>query len=170
MTDSPKVLLIMGSDSDLPVMQTAGEVLQKFGIPYEMHIASAHRSPAKAMALASEAAGRGIEAIIAGAGMAAHLAGVVAAKTILPVIGVPMPGGALNGVDALYSTVQMPGGIPVATMAIGKAGAKNAGLFVVQMLALNDVRLAGALKEYRREMEDEVERKDAALQAAGREA
>ncbi|KAB0670189.1 5-(carboxyamino)imidazole ribonucleotide mutase [Oryzomonas sagensis] len=170
MTDSPKVLLIMGSDSDLPVMQAAGEVLQKFGIPYEMHIASAHRSPAKAMALASEAAGRGIEAIIAGAGMAAHLAGVVAAKTILPVIGVPMPGGALNGVDALYSTVQMPGGIPVATMAIGKAGAKNAGLFVVQMLALSDVRLAGALKEYRREMEDEVERKDAALQAAGREA
>lgn len=170
MTDSPKVLLIMGSDSDLPVMQAAGEVLQKFGIPYEMHIASAHRSPAKAMALASEAAGRGIEAIIAGAGMAAHLAGVVAAKTILPVIGVPMPGGALNGVDALYSTVQMPGGIPVATMAIGKAGAKNAGLFVVQMLALNDVRLAEALKEYRREMEDEVERKDAALQAAGREA
>ncbi|KAB0664185.1 5-(carboxyamino)imidazole ribonucleotide mutase [Oryzomonas japonica] len=170
MTDSPKVLLIMGSDSDLPVMQAAGEVLQRFGIPYEMHIASAHRSPAKAMALASEAAGRGIEAIIAGAGMAAHLAGVVAAKTILPVIGVPMPGGALNGVDALYSTVQMPGGIPVATMAIGKAGAKNAGLFVVQMLALNDGRLAGALKEYRREMEDEVERKDAALQAAGREA
>jgi len=169
MTDSPKVLLMMGSDSDLTVMQDAAGVLRKFSIPYEMHIASAHRSPAKAMALASEAAGRGIRAIIAGAGMAAHLAGVVAAKTTLPVIGVPMPGGALNGVDALYSTVQMPGGIPVATMAIGKAGAKNAGLFVVQILALNDERLAEALKEYRREMEEEVERKDAALQAAGQE-
>ncbi|GFE62731.1 5-(carboxyamino)imidazole ribonucleotide mutase [Geobacter sp. AOG2] len=170
MTVSPKVLLMMGSDSDLPVMQEACGVLRKFDIPYEMHIASAHRSPAKAMTLASEAAGRGIRAIIAGAGMAAHLAGVVAAKTTLPVIGVPMPGGALNGVDALYSTVQMPGGIPVATMAIGKAGAKNAGLFVVQILALGDERLAGALRDYRREMEDEVERKDAALQAAGREA
>jgi 5-(carboxyamino)imidazole ribonucleotide mutase len=122
------------------------------------------------MTLASEAAGRGVRAIIAGAGMAAHLAGVVAAKTILPVIGVPMPGGALNGVDALYSTVQMPGGIPVATMAIGKAGAKNAGLFAVQILALADERLAEALTDYRRAMEDDVERKDAALQTAAREA
>jgi len=170
MTDSPQVLLMMGSDSDLPVMQEAAAVLRKFGIPFEMHVASAHRSPTKAMTLASEAAGRGIRAIIAGAGMAAHLAGVVAAKTTLPVIGVPMPGGALNGVDALYSTVQMPGGIPVATMAIGKAGAKNAGLFVVQIMALHDERLAGALTAYRREMEDEVETKDATLQAAGREA
>lgn len=166
MADSPQILLMMGSDSDLPVMQEACEVLRKFGIPYEMHVASAHRSPVKAMTLAGEAAGRGIKAIIAGAGMAAHLAGVVAAKTILPVIGVPMPGGALNGVDALYSTVQMPGGIPVATMAIGKAGAKNAGLFAVQMLALHNERLAEALRDYRREMESEVERKDAALQTA----
>ena len=169
MADSPQILIIMGSDSDLPVMQEAAAVLSKFGVPFEMRISSAHRSPVRTMALASEAAGRGIRAIIAGAGMAAHLAGVVAAKTTLPVIGVPMPGGALNGVDALYSTVQMPGGIPVATMAIGKAGAKNAGLFAVQMLALGDERLAEALKEYRREMEDEVEGKDATLQAAGRE-
>jgi len=149
---------------------TTGTYENKFGIAFEMRISSAHRSPARTMALAAEAAGRGIKAIIAGAGMAAHLAGVVAAKTTLPVIGVPMPGGALNGVDALYSTVQMPGGIPVATMAIGKAGARNAGLFVVQILALCDERLAGALADYRREMEDEVERKDAALQATGCEA
>jgi 5-(carboxyamino)imidazole ribonucleotide mutase len=169
MGDSPLVLIIMGSDSDLPVMQEAAEVLRKFGIPFEMRISSAHRSPTKTMALASEAAGRGIKAIIAGAGMAAHLAGVVAAKTTLPVIGVPMPGGALNGVDALYSTVQMPGGIPVATMAIGNVGARNAGIFVAQLLALSDSKLAGAIKEYRNEMEQEVERKDAALQGTGQQ-
>jgi len=170
MGDAPQILIIMGSDSDLQVMEEAAGVLRKFSIVFEMRISSAHRSPARTMAMAAEAAGRGIKVIIAGAGMAAHLAGVVAAKTILPVIGVPMPGGALNGVDALYSTVQMPGGIPVATMAIGKAGARNAGLFAVQILALCDERLAGALTDYRREMEDEVERKDAALQATGKEA
>lgn len=166
MKGSPQVLIIMGSDSDLPVMREAAEILERFGVPWEMRISSAHRSPARTMALAAEAADRGIRIIIAGAGMAAHLAGVVAAKTILPVIGVPMPGGALNGVDALYSTVQMPGGIPVATMAIGKAGAKNAGLFAVQVLALADERLARALHEFRREMEDEVSSKDDALHAA----
>jgi len=156
----------MGSDSDLPVMQEAADVLKKFGVSYEIRISSAHRSPVRTMALASEAAGRGVRIIIAGAGMAAHLAGVVAAKTTLPVIGVPMPGGALNGVDALYSTVQMPGGIPVATMAIGKAGAKNAGIFAVQILALTDTRLGEALGAYRSEMDREVEQKDAALQSA----
>jgi len=166
MDNSPKILIMMGSDSDLPVMQEAADVLKKFGVPYEMRISSAHRSPVRTMALASEAAGRGIRIIIAGAGMAAHLAGVVASKTTLPVIGVPMPGGALNGVDALYSTVQMPGGIPVATMAIGKAGAKNAGLFAVQILALTDTRLEEALGAYRNEMDREVEQKDAALQAS----
>ena len=163
MTANPLVLLIMGSDSDLPVMQEAADILSKFGIAYEMRISSAHRSPERTAALASEAANRGIKVIVAGAGMAAHLAGVIASKTILPVIGIPMPGGALNGVDALYSTVQMPGGIPVATMAIGKAGAKNAGLFAVQILALADVRLTGAIQAYRAEMESDVERKDAAL-------
>jgi 5-(carboxyamino)imidazole ribonucleotide mutase len=116
------------------------------------------------MNLASEAAGRGIKVIIAGAGMAAHLAGVVASKTILPVIGVPMPGGALNGVDALYSTVQMPAGIPVASMAIGKAGAKNAGIFAVQILALGNSNLSEALVEYRREMDLDCAQKDAAIQ------
>jgi 5-(carboxyamino)imidazole ribonucleotide mutase len=164
MGNSPKILIMMGSDSDLQVMQEAADILAKFGVPYEIRISSAHRSPARTMALASEAAGRGIRIIIAGAGMAAHLAGVVAAKTTLPVIGVPMPGGALNGVDALYSTVQMPAGIPVATMAIGKAGAMNAGLLCVQILALNDERLLQALNDYRSAMDKDVEAKDAALQ------
>jgi 5-(carboxyamino)imidazole ribonucleotide mutase len=166
MDNSPKVLIMMGSDSDLPVMQEAAGILAKFGVPYEIRISSAHRSPVRTMALASEATGRGVRIIIAGAGMAAHLAGVVAAKTTLPVIGVPMPGGALNGVDALYSTVQMPAGIPVATMAIGRAGAKNAGIFAVQILALTDARLEEALGAYRREMDREVEQKDTALQAS----
>lgn len=163
---NPQVLIVMGSDSDLPVMREAADLLDRFGIPWEMRISSAHRSPTRTMALAAEAAGRGIKIIIAGAGMAAHLAGVVAAKTILPVIGVPMPGGALNGIDALYSTVQMPGGIPVATMAIGKAGAINAGLFAVQILALHEERLAESLRDYRQKMESDVEQKDAGLQSA----
>lgn len=165
MKTSPHVLIVMGSDSDLPVMQGAADILTEFGVPWEMRISSAHRSPVRTMALASEAADRGIKIIIAGAGMAAHLAGVVASKTTLPVIGVPMPGGALNGVDALYSTVQMPAGIPVATMAIGKAGAKNAGIFSVQILALSDGRLAEALVEYRRAMDQAVSDKDSTLQA-----
>jgi 5-(carboxyamino)imidazole ribonucleotide mutase len=156
----------MGSDSDLPVMREAADILTHFGIPFEMRISSAHRSPVRTMTLASEAAARGIKVIIAGAGMAAHLAGVVASKSTLPVIGIPMPGGALNGVDALYSTVQMPAGIPVATMAIGKAGAKNAGIFTVQILALSDINLANALANYRREMDQECARKDEALQVS----
>jgi 5-(carboxyamino)imidazole ribonucleotide mutase len=164
MGNSPKVLILMGSDSDLSVMQEAADILAQFGVAYEMRISSAHRSPVRTMTLASEAAGRGIRVIVAGAGMAAHLAGVIASKTILPVIGVPMPAGALNGVDALYSTVQMPGGIPVATMAIGKAGAKNAGIFAVQVLALNDERLARELIDYRTAMDKDVEARDQALQ------
>lgn len=164
MKAAPKVLLMMGSDTDLPTMQEAADILGIFEIPYEMRISSAHRSPVRTMALASEAADRGIKIIIAGAGMAAHLAGVVASKTILPVIGVPMPGGALNGLDALYATVQMPGGIPVATMAIGKAGAKNAALFAVQILALSDQHLASLLQQYRVEMDKDLEQKDADLQ------
>ncbi len=164
MLTQPKVLLIMGSDSDLSVMQEAADVLSQFGVSHEMRISSAHRSPVRTFELASQAADRGVKVIIAGAGMAAHLAGVVAAKTILPVIGVPMPGGSLNGVDALYSTVQMPAGIPVATMAIGKAGAKNAGLFAIQILALSDAELSNAISEYRIEMDNEVERKDQELQ------
>src|SRR6266702_224651 len=164
MKAAPVVLLMMGSDNDLPTLQEAADILGIFDIPYEMRSSSAHRSPVRTMALASEAADRGVKIIIAGAGMAAHLAGVVASKTILPVIGVPMPGGALNGLDALYATVQMPGGIPVATMAIGNAGAKNAALFASQILALSDPHLASLLLRYRVEMVKDLEQKDADLQ------
>ncbi|HLO25205.1 MAG TPA: 5-(carboxyamino)imidazole ribonucleotide mutase [Geobacteraceae bacterium] len=163
---NPQVLIVMGSESDLPVMEEGAKVLAEFGIPYEIRISSAHRSPARTAALAGEAAGRGVRVIIAGAGMAAHLAGVIAAETVLPVIGVPITGGALNGLDALYSTVQMPGGIPVATMAIGKAGAMNAGIFAVQLLALGDERLTAALVSYRERMAESVAAKDQALQDA----
>lgn len=165
MQTHPQVLIIMGSNSDLPIMQETADMLGQFEVPCEMRISSAHRSPVRTAKLASEAAGRGVKVIIAGAGMAAHLAGVIASETILPVIGVPVSGSALNGVDALYSTVQMPGGIPVATMAIGKAGAKNAGILAVQILALNDARLSDALRDYRREMALDVERRDEDLQA-----
>jgi 5-(carboxyamino)imidazole ribonucleotide mutase len=162
--EKPLVLIMMGSDSDLSVMEEAAKVLAEFGVSSEVRISSAHRAPKKTGRLAAEAASRGVKVIIAGAGMAAHLAGVVAAETTLPVIAVPMPGGALNGVDALYAMVQMPGGIPVATMAIGKAGAKNAGLLAVQILALSNPSLAGRLLDYKVQMAAEVEEKDAALQ------
>jgi 5-(carboxyamino)imidazole ribonucleotide mutase len=165
--DNPLVLIVMGSESDLPVMQEGANVLAEFGVPYEIRISSAHRSPERTSVLATEAAGRGIRIIIAGAGMAAHLAGVIASGTVLPVIGVPIGGGALNGVDALYSTVQMPGGIPVAAMAIGKAGAKNAAIFAVQILALGDESLAAALTTYRAKMADDVAARDMALQEKG---
>jgi 5-(carboxyamino)imidazole ribonucleotide mutase len=164
---SPQVLIVMGSDSDLPVMEEGAKVLAEFGVPFEMRISSAHRSPQRTAALAAEAAGRGIKVIIAGAGMAAHLAGVIAAETILPVIGVPIGGGALNGLDALCSTVQMPGGVPVATMAIGRAGARNAGIFAVQILALDNAVLAERLNAYREKMAQEVDAKDRMLQSAG---
>lgn len=165
--DNPLVLIIMGSDSDLQVMEEGAKVLTEFGVPFEMRISSAHRSHRRTAQLAEEAADRGIRVIIAGAGMAAHLAGVIAAGTRLPVIGVPIGGGALNGLDALCSTVQMPGGIPVATMSLGKAGAKNAGIFAVQILALGDPVLAIKLKTYRENMAREVEEKDRVLQSAG---
>ncbi|MGH9710292.1 MAG: 5-(carboxyamino)imidazole ribonucleotide mutase, partial [Candidatus Acidiferrales bacterium] len=128
----------MGSDSDYPVMAEAGRMLAKFGIGFEVEVVSAHRSPVRAAEYAETAAKRGLKAIIVGAGGAAHLAGVVAALTTLPVIGVPMAATSLNGMDSLLATVQMPGGVPVATMAIGKAGATNAAVFACRMLALND--------------------------------
>lgn len=159
----------MGSDSDIPVMEEAEKILTEFGISSQMRISSAHRCPQRTATLAAEAAAKGIKVIIAGAGMAAHLAGVIAAETILPVIGVPIGGGALNGVDALYSTVQMPGGIPVATVAIGKAGAKNAGILAVQILALGNEVLSERLREFKRRMAREVEEKDSALQVVRRE-
>jgi 5-(carboxyamino)imidazole ribonucleotide mutase len=164
----PIVLIVMGSDSDLPTMEETAKIFNDFGVPFEMRISSAHRSPQRTAQLASQAAGRGIKLIVAAAGMAAHLAGVVAAETTLPVIGVPMGGGPLSGMDALYATVQMPGGIPVATMAIGKAGAKNAGLFAVQILSLTDPALHAKFVAYRKQMAVEVEQKDAALQAGRR--
>ena len=162
--DKPRVLIVMGSDSDRPVMEEGGKILADFGVAYEMRISSAHRCPAVTARLAAEAAGRGIRVIIAGAGMAAHLAGVMAAGTTLPVIGVPIGGGALAGLDALYSTVQMPAGIPVATMAIGRAGAKNAAIFAIQLLALCDETLTAALHSYREKMAEEVAAHDRSLQ------
>ncbi len=162
--EKPKVLIVMGSDTDLPVMEEATKMLRQFGVPFEMRISSAHRCPDKTAQLSAEAEGRGVKVIIAGAGMAAHLAGVMAAGTILPVIGVPIGGGGLNGVDALHSTVQMPGGIPVATVAIGKAGAKNAGILAVQMLALSEPALALQLKKFKENMAREVASKDQELQ------
>jgi phosphoribosylamine--glycine ligase len=152
----PQVLIVMGSDSDLPVMEGAEEMLRKLQIQYEITIASAHRTPERAMKLASQAEGKGIEAIIAGAGMAAHLAGVLAAHTILPVIGVPISSSSLGGLDSLLSTVQMPPGVPVAAMAIGKAGARNAAILSARIIARKDPKVARRLKDLRKELADEV--------------
>jgi phosphoribosylamine--glycine ligase len=156
---APAVGIVMGSDSDLPVMEEAAAMLKRFGIPFEMTVASAHRSPQRAMAYAADAQNRGMKIIIAGAGHAAHLAGVLAAHTALPVIGVPIDSSSLQGLDSLLSTVQMPPGIPVATMALGKSGARNAGIFAAQMLALADPQLAGRIDHFKKEMAAEVERK-----------
>ena len=141
--------IIMGSDTDLPVMKEAAATLDKFGVPFEIDITSAHRSPARTAEYARTARERGLKAIIVGAGGAAHLAGVVAAETTLPVIGVPMATTSLQGMDSLLSIVQMPGGVPVATFAIGTAGAKNAGLHAAAVLALGDGALAGRLEDWR---------------------
>ena len=154
-----KVLILMGSDSDLPVMEKTKNMLEEFNIPYHMTISSAHRTPERTLKLVKEAEKGGIEVIIAGAGAAAHLAGVIASHTTLPVIGVPIDSSPLEGIDALYSTVQMPPGIPVATMAVGKAGAKNAAIFAAQILALRDSLIAAALKEYKKKMVKDVEKK-----------
>ena len=155
----PQVGIVMGSDSDLPVMEGAVAMLKKFGVPFEMTVASAHRTPERAAQFASTAAERGIKVIIAGAGHAAHLAGAMAAQTSLPVIGVPIDSSSLQGLDALLSTVQMPPGIPVATVAVGKPGAKNAGILAVQILAVSNPELAALLAEYKQQMAAEVERK-----------
>jgi phosphoribosylaminoimidazole carboxylase PurE protein len=155
----PVVGILMGSDSDLPVMQEAAAMLQEFGIEYEMTIASAHRTPKKVLEYSSNAEKRGLKAIIAGAGWAAHLAGVVASQTTLPVIGVPIDSSPLKGIDALLATAQMPGGVPVATMSLGKAGAKNAGIFAAQIIATADVKVANRLKVFKVEMERDVEEK-----------
>jgi 5-(carboxyamino)imidazole ribonucleotide mutase len=148
--------IVLGSASDWPEVEPAARLLQEWGIPVEVVVASDHRAPGKVQAYAREAAGRGVKIIIAAAGMAAHLAGVLAAESTLPVIGVPMAGSHLQGLDSLLSTVQMPAGVPVATMAIGKAGAKNAAIFAAQILALSDPRLEKILAQHKQDLARQV--------------
>ena len=156
--EKPLVGIVMGSASDRSVMEEAAGVLKGFEVPYEMTVTSAHRSPERTREYASSAHKEGLEVIIAGAGGAAHLAGSIAAETVLPVIGVPIDSSPLQGIDALLATVQMPGGVPVATMAVGKAGARNAGLLAVQILALGKPELHEKLLEYKEEMARQVEK------------
>lgn len=153
----PKIGILMGSASDAEIMRGAAKILEEFGVPYEMKVISAHRTPHKASEYASQAEGRGLQVLIAGAGGAAHLAGALAAQTVLPIIGVPVDSSSLKGLDSLLATVQMPSGIPVATMAIGKAGAKNAALLAIQILSRTDPTLLEKLKEHRRKMRQEIE-------------
>lgn len=162
---APKVLILMGSDSDWEVMSEAKKALDDMGVASEVHVSSAHRTPERTGRLAREAAGRGIEVVICGAGAAAHLAGVCAAETELPVLGVPLGSSDLKGLDALLATAQMPAGVPVGTLAIGKAGARNAGLLAARILARSDAQVAERVRAQRRRMAEEVEARDAALQA-----
>jgi len=164
-TVKPLVGIVMGSDSDYAIMSEASKILDQFGVENEVLVTSAHRTPARTKKYVDQARKRGIKVLIAGAGAAAHLAGVVAAETILPVIGVPIGSSPLQGFDSLLSTAQMPGGVSVATMAIGRAGAKNAGLLAVQMLALSDARLTKKLDQYKKDMAKQVEAKSRKLQA-----
>ncbi len=164
----PLVSIVMGSESDLIVMEQAALMLEEFGVVHERAIASAHRSPNWARRYISEAEKKGVEIFIAGAGGAAHLAGTVAAYSTRPVIGVPIDSSSLKGLDALLSTAQMPGGVPVATMAIGKAGAKNAGILAVQILALFKKDLTRKLKKYKERLEKEVEANARRIQRGGR--
>ena len=157
------VSIVMGSDSDLDVMREAATALEAFGIAYEIDVTSAHRSPERTAEYAQKAASRGVRVIIAGAGGAAHLAGVIAAHTNLPVIGVPIPSTALNGLDSLLATVQMPAGIPVATVAIGKPGATNAGILAAQILALSNASLAKKLISHKATLANSVEEKSRKL-------
>src|SRR5215813_8466114 len=158
------VCIVMGSASDWAIMQGAAEMLARFNIPYEVTVSSAHRAPQRTAALAHEAGQRGMQVIIAGAGGAAHLAGVIAAETTLPVIGVPIDSSPLQGLDALLSTVQMPPGVPVATMGVGKSGATNAAIFAAQIMAMSDEQLASRLKEYKAGLEQAVAEKSRKIQ------
>lgn len=164
--NKPFVAILMGSESDLTIMQSAAEVFKQLGIEYEIKITSAHRTPAATQAYISDAEKRGCQVFIAGAGLAAHLAGATAAHTTKPVIGVPIDSGPLNGLDALLSTVQMPAGIPVATVAIGKTGAKNAAYLAAQILALQDKKLTQRIKQERQLNAEKVQAQDKALQAS----
>ena len=154
---SISVLILMGSDSDAPIMQGAVDVLREFGLKCEMTVASAHRSPERVMRLVAEAPGRGVKVFIVGAGAAAHLAGVVAAHTTMPVIGVPIDSSALKGLDALLSTVQMPPGVPVATVSIGKPGATNAGVLAAQIIGVGDPAVAERVAAYKKKLAEKVE-------------
>ena len=164
MSHQPLVTILMGSDNDYEVMVEAARALDQFGVPFEMTVSSAHRTPERTAGIVRSARERGVKVIIAGAGAAAHLAGVVAAETTLPVIAVPIDSTSLQGLDALLAMVQMPAGIPVATVAIGKAGARNAGLLAVQILAVSDSGLASRLLEFKQEMAAGVEVKARALE------
>lgn len=164
MANQPVVAVLMGSKSDLPVVEGAFKVFDEFGIPYEAHAMSAHRTPVEAMEFAANAEKNGFKVVICAAGMAAHLGGVVAAHTTLPVIGIPIASEPFNGLDALFSIVQMPPGIPVAAVTAGKAGGKNAALYAVSILALSDSGLAARLREYRAEQREMVLNADAELQ------
>lgn len=164
--NGPKVAVVLGSDSDLPVIREMLDLLKEFGVAYEVTISSAHRSPARTHHYAVELEARGVQVVIACAGAAAHLAGVIAAETILPVIGVPIDSSPLQGLDALLSTSMMPAGIPVATMGIGKMGAANAAVLAAQILARGDAALAERLRAYKRKLADRVEQKDLELQKA----
>ena len=162
-----QVQILMGSDSDAPTMQRAVEVLQQLGIASHMTVASAHRSPERVQRIVAEAPGRGVKVFIVGAGAAAHLAGVVAAHSTLPVIGVPIDSSPLQGWDALLATVQMPPGVPVATVSVGKAGATNAAVLAAQILALADGTIATALADYKRTMAEKVEKAAASVESSG---
>jgi len=162
-----KVAILMGSSSDLPVMEEASAMLRRFGVDFEMHIMSAHRTPDEVASFARSAREKGFSVIIAGAGMSAHLAGVVAAHTTLPVIGVPLSSSPLNGMDALLAMVQMPPGVPVATVSLGKAGAQNAALLAVEVLAIADEALRRKLEAHREDMKRKVLEQDAALPKPG---
>jgi len=162
--DKPRVAVLMGSQSDWPVVKYAVETLKDFHVAFEAHILSAHRTPREAMDFAESASSKGFKVIIASAGMAAHLAGVIASHTVLPVIGVPMKGGAQDGLDALLATVQMPSGVPVATTTLGRAGAVNAALLAVQILALSDPTLKRRITNHKKNMRRKVIAADAKLQ------
>jgi phosphoribosylaminoimidazole carboxylase, PurE protein len=162
--NKPLIGIVMGSNSDWPLVSKARDILKEFDIPYEVRVISAHRSPDIAFEYSATARDRGLKAIIAAAGSAAHLAGVLAAHTVLPVIGIPIQGGAVNGLDALLATVQMPAGIPVATVALGSAGPTNAGLLAVQILATSDEAIAAAFLAYKAKLREKVIAADAQLQ------
>src|SRR6201981_2212588 len=163
---NPVVSIVMGSDSDLEIMREAAKALDEFGIAYEMDVTSAHRSPDRTAGYARQAAGNGIRVIIAGAGGAAHWAGVIAAHTTLPVIGVPIPSTSLQGMDSLLATVQMPAGIPVATVAIGKPGATNAGILAAQIIGLSDTAVAKKLDAHKEKLARGVEEKSKKLKSS----